>query len=575
MARLPQPGGDNGDWGTILNDYLSQAHDGSGLLKSDSVGADQIQNDSVTLSHLESSIQASLDKADSAVQPGSITINVKDYGAKGDGTTDDTAAIAAAVSALPVGAGLYVPAGTYPVTAWPSMPDQTTIRGEGPEVTTIRRTGWGDEVLIRWTGSLAGAPLATTTADISPSNSQITVNSTASLVAGGWYILGTNTDWSTVDTNMRRGELIQVATIQSATQFLIHGQARDRYSVAGVTTIRPIQFKRNVGISNLSVVDSQPGTHQTGLVQFYACQGVHARNIKLVGCNLYGLQFNAVHTAVASDCNISEGRDDVANGYTGYGINISRCAEDIAITGCRFNKLRHGVTTGSSAGAYGVPRNVVVSGCTASQMTNAAFDTHPPGANITFTGCSATSSQIGFQLRSKDSRIIGCSISHCNDGIQLNNDCAGSSVVSCVIRSLKSSSAGRGIVVAASPDRVLIQGNAFENYQGYGIIIGSSVNPVRVLNNSFSHLGGDNTRKTAIWLNTSTGKHVIVGNTFIGNETATNSEQSVATTQMDYAVDLGTGDNTGTVIARNTAIGLAQGLTLNSTNATIVDNSVI
>jgi len=25
MARLPIPGGDNGDWGGILNDYLSQA----------------------------------------------------------------------------------------------------------------------------------------------------------------------------------------------------------------------------------------------------------------------------------------------------------------------------------------------------------------------------------------------------------------------------------------------------------------------------------------------------------------------------------------------------------------------
>lgn len=33
MARLPQPGGDDGNWGTILNDYLSQALDGNGALK--------------------------------------------------------------------------------------------------------------------------------------------------------------------------------------------------------------------------------------------------------------------------------------------------------------------------------------------------------------------------------------------------------------------------------------------------------------------------------------------------------------------------------------------------------------
>jgi len=33
MARLPQPGGDNGNWGQILNDYLTQSHNGDGTLK--------------------------------------------------------------------------------------------------------------------------------------------------------------------------------------------------------------------------------------------------------------------------------------------------------------------------------------------------------------------------------------------------------------------------------------------------------------------------------------------------------------------------------------------------------------
>ena len=33
MARLPQPGGDSGNWGTILNEYLSQSHMQDGSLK--------------------------------------------------------------------------------------------------------------------------------------------------------------------------------------------------------------------------------------------------------------------------------------------------------------------------------------------------------------------------------------------------------------------------------------------------------------------------------------------------------------------------------------------------------------
>ena len=52
MARLPIPGSDSGQWGTILNDFLAQAHDTGGTLKADSVGSSQIQDDAVTSSHV-------------------------------------------------------------------------------------------------------------------------------------------------------------------------------------------------------------------------------------------------------------------------------------------------------------------------------------------------------------------------------------------------------------------------------------------------------------------------------------------------------------------------------------------
>ena len=37
MARLPQPGGDNGTWGDVLNDYLSQSHNSDGSIKNGAV----------------------------------------------------------------------------------------------------------------------------------------------------------------------------------------------------------------------------------------------------------------------------------------------------------------------------------------------------------------------------------------------------------------------------------------------------------------------------------------------------------------------------------------------------------
>ncbi|HYH75599.1 MAG TPA: hypothetical protein VD735_06620 [Candidatus Saccharimonadales bacterium] len=40
MARLPQPGSDEGDWGDILNEYLTVSHNSDGTLKGASIPAD-------------------------------------------------------------------------------------------------------------------------------------------------------------------------------------------------------------------------------------------------------------------------------------------------------------------------------------------------------------------------------------------------------------------------------------------------------------------------------------------------------------------------------------------------------
>lgn len=67
MPRLPIPGSDNGNWGDILNNFLSQSLTSSGGLQDNTVGTDQVQNSSVTKTKLASAVQTSLDKADAAI----------------------------------------------------------------------------------------------------------------------------------------------------------------------------------------------------------------------------------------------------------------------------------------------------------------------------------------------------------------------------------------------------------------------------------------------------------------------------------------------------------------------------
>ncbi len=45
MPRLPQPGGDIGNWGEILNDYLSQTHKPDGTLKDNIITSANLTQD--------------------------------------------------------------------------------------------------------------------------------------------------------------------------------------------------------------------------------------------------------------------------------------------------------------------------------------------------------------------------------------------------------------------------------------------------------------------------------------------------------------------------------------------------
>ena len=75
MARLPQPGGDNGTWGNVLNDYLSQAHDADGSLKDNSVTSNTLAPNSVTNAAIASdAVNAS------SIADGSITEVLLDSG---------------------------------------------------------------------------------------------------------------------------------------------------------------------------------------------------------------------------------------------------------------------------------------------------------------------------------------------------------------------------------------------------------------------------------------------------------------------------------------------------------------
>jgi hypothetical protein len=73
--------------------------------------------------------------------------NIKDFGARGDGVTDDTAAFLAALEIMPLGGQLYLPRGTYLTSQTLYVPRSCNIRGDGKLTSVIKGVHTGAAVL--------------------------------------------------------------------------------------------------------------------------------------------------------------------------------------------------------------------------------------------------------------------------------------------------------------------------------------------------------------------------------------------------------------------------------------------
>ncbi len=177
MTRLPSPGGDDGAWGTILNDFLGVEHAADGTLKirTDGTLAGKISAATVTAKGdlLVASAASTIARlgvgsnGQKLVADSTQTVGIKwatdayllatDYGAVFDGATDDATALQSAITAaISAKKPLMLPAGTAVVGTALSVGGSVTIIGSGRESTTLKAKAALNDYVISFTGGTAG-----------------------------------------------------------------------------------------------------------------------------------------------------------------------------------------------------------------------------------------------------------------------------------------------------------------------------------------------------------------------------------------------------------------------------------
>ncbi len=345
MTRLPQPGKDAGAWGALLNNYLMVEHDEFGALKNvarpdDVVTAIQGQKGNVTLSKHDMGLDAVDNTSDlnkpvsTAVESrlagkmskGELLVNVKDYGAKGDGSTDDTTAIKAALTALPEGNVLFFPVGTYMISSPLPLKRNQTIQG-------AHSPRWaydsGSPSVIKAKGTFSGTSL---------------------IYVADMEILGASEETD-------GGRIISIAldgdSVGSSIEGIrFEGQCRDwklmDLSIANVTGsgIRTIGYTRTSG--------------------YVHCKGFSLHRVAVNAAHSNGFSFNDTTDSIFFDC-LAVGC--FANGFfiTGAGENQYFCCRAV------FNGASGFVYTGTHTGA-------VFASCTTDRNDKYGFTISATGA---------------------------------------------------------------------------------------------------------------------------------------------------------------------------------------------------
>ena len=282
----------------------------------------------------------------------SDTVNAKNYGATGDGVTDDTTSIQNAINAS-VGKSLFIPSGTYVVSSAISIPSNSTIRMASDAILDYSGVSQAAGANLKRVIEIFGSVSSTVnlTSDVSLGDTTITVSSTAGYSVGDTVEVEGTEPLHANYSNRFKGYVAKVIDVTSGTVLTLDTKAP--FNIDATTTYsataRYITPKHSIVIEGGKLLGGGDLYGHTGVYVLRA-ENILIKNVTIEDFETVGIQFNSTYNARIENCNILNctSPNEIGHGNYGYGVGLGSATTRINIVGNHFTKCRHAVAGGGA-----------------------------------------------------------------------------------------------------------------------------------------------------------------------------------------------------------------------------------
>lgn len=340
--------------------------------------------------------------------------SVTQFGATGDGVTDDTAAIAAAIAAASNGATILFPAGTYLVSEdgsngaaiHLSSLSNVHLVGDGENTTIIKLADSGDAHVVNITGctncSISGMTIDGNRANQTAGVHGLRVDGTRIRVSD-LYVLNAKS----YGIGIAQTSGIYDAKFENIT---VEGSGLD-----GIDFKNPNDDNYGVSMNNI-FIDSPNRSSTTGQVGLdIRGEGVRVSNVHVRGLDATfgvggrsGIRFREGELLGASGLG---GHKSSVTGFTVIGDGSTAIAG--VLINARYCQLSNGAVEGCGTGVQVLEHSAMISNVTVKDCTVAGFDLTEDGTldadDCSLIGCVADTCVIGFDFEP----VVRSSLTNC------------------------------------------------------------------------------------------------------------------------------------------------------------------